>query len=741
MRLILLMMIFVGLLVGGAPCTTPGAEPSKLPSGLERRSPWNTSRIVGSPEPPPPYRTERIYPKLEIKQPLSFEHEPGTRNFLVIQHLGSWAPPGKILRISGDPDATKSETVLDLKGIAYGLDFHPDYVRNGFLFVGLNDEINGKKKTRVSRFTVDRKAPYRIDPASELVIIEWESDGHNGGDLAFGADGTLFISSGDGTSDSDLNLRGQDLSQLTAKILRIDVDHPDPGKTYSIPKDNPFRDRPEARPETWAYGLRNPWRLSFDHRTGQLWCGNNGQDLYETAYLVRKGDNYGWSRFEGSHPFLLAHEAGPTPHTPPTVEHHHSEARSLTGGLVYHGDVLPALEGSYIYGDFSTGKVWAVKHDGERIVSHDEIADTSHQITGFGLDLSGNLIVIDHSTGFHKLVPNNRQSTLDSPPFPRRLSETGLFASVRDRSLAPGLIPYSVNSPLWSDGATKERAIAVPGVETVGFTRGSQGWNFPNGSVLVKTFLLETESGNRSTRRPIETRLMTRQANEWVGYSYIWNDDETDAVLVGKDGLDREFPIPRANASDGRKVQTWHYPSRAECMVCHSRATNWVLGLSEVQMNRDHDYDGVSANQLRSLERIGFFSEKLPKPPEELSRMVDPADKTIDLETRARSYLAANCANCHIEAGGGNAAVNLAFGTPRDAMRILDVSPSQETFGIKDARIVAPGNPARSTLFHRMNHRGAGQMPPLASTVVDRDGVELVRQWINAQQASSRGSR
>ena len=669
--------------------------------GLDRRIPWTTSRVVGSPEPPPPYRAERVFPKLRIKQPLSFEHEPGTQGYLVIQHLGGWAPPGKILRISDQPDNEAAQVILDLKGLAYGLDYHRDYEKNGYLFVGMNLDVDGTNTTRVSRYSVDRKSPHRIDPASELVIIEWDSNGHNGGDLAFGADGMLFVTSGDGTSDSDINLRGQDLSQLTAKILRIDVDHPDPGKNYSVPKDNPFVDRADARPETWAYGLRNPWRLSFDRRTGQLWCGNNGQDLYETAYLVRRGDNYGWSRYEGSHPFQTARKAGPTPLTSPTVEHHHSEARSLSGGLVYHGDVLPALEGAYIYGDFSTGKIWAVKHDGQRIQWHEEIADTSFQITGFGLDLHGNLIVVDHSTGFYKLVPAERKATTAAPAFPRRLSETGLFASVRERTLAPGLIPYSVNSPLWSDGGFKERGMAVPGVETIGFTRGSQGWNFPDGSVLVKTFLLEMERGIALSRRPVETRLMTRQENEWVGYSYVWNDDQTDAVLVGKDGLDREFKILDNSQPGGRKSQTWHYPSRAECMVCHSRAANWVLGLSEVQMNRDHDYAGVSANQLRSLESIGIFSEKLPKPPEELARLADPSDREAGLELRVRSYFASNCANCHIEAGGGNSAVNLGFETKREAMHIIDVHASQETFGIANARIVAPGDPERSALLHR----------------------------------------
>ena len=717
------------LAAGIGPPSTSAAEPeAPRPAGLDRRISWTASRVIGSPEPPPPYRAERIFPRLEIFQPLTFEQEPGTWDYLVIQHLGGWAPPGKILRLADDQQADRAEVILELAGIAYGLDFHPDYQANGHLFVGQNLNVGDKVKTRVSRFTVDRRPPGKVDPTSEVVIIEWDSNGHNGGDLAFGADGTLFISSGDGTGDSDTNLRGQDLTQLTAKILRIDVDHPDEGRAYSVPKDNPFLDRPGARPETWAYGLRNPWRLSFDRPTGQLWTGVNGQDLWEYAILVEKGRNYGWSLFEGSHPFQPRRAQGPTPISPPTVEHHHSEARSLSGGLVYHGDKLPELEGAYIYGDWSTGKVWAVKHDGGRVAWHREIADTPLQITGFGLDRGGELVVIDHGSGFHRLVPTSPVS--GGPEFPRRLSETGLFASTRDREPAPGLIPYSVNAPLWSDGTKKERFLAVPGAGKVGFTTGGGGWSFPDGSVLVKTFLLETAKDEPGSRRPIETRLMTRQQGEWVGYSYLWDDLGVDAVLVGKDGLDKEFIIRDPQAPEGRRSQAYRYPSRAECMVCHSRAANFVLGLSEVQMNKDHDYHGVVANQIRTLDHIGLFAEPPPKPPEELSRLADPTDPKAGLEQRVRSYLHSNCANCHVGAGGGNAAINLSIGSSMADTQIIDVPPLQDSLGIADARIVTPGRPDRSVLWARVSRRGSGQMPPLASSMVDHDAVRLLRDWI-----------
>ncbi len=176
---------------------------------------------------------------------------------------------------------------------------------------------------------------------TQTAIIEWESNGHNGGEMAFGPDGMLYISSGDGTSDSDTDNTGQDIRDLTSGIVRIDVEHPADGKQYRIPDDNPFLTIPDARGELWAYGFRNPWRLCFDGRTGDLWVGDIGQDIWEMVHVVQRGGNYGWSVMEGSHPFHPLRQPGPTPISPPTIEHHHSESRSITGGLVYYGPQLP----------------------------------------------------------------------------------------------------------------------------------------------------------------------------------------------------------------------------------------------------------------------------------------------------------------------------------------------------------------------------------------------------------------
>jgi glucose/arabinose dehydrogenase len=786
-------------------------EPAAKPYGIDQRVPWTTSRVVGSPN-PPPYRVVRTFPRLKVPTPIAIARQPGSDLLVIIHQTYAWGGAGRILRIKDDPNVEKAEQLLALDGIAYGMAFHPRFATNGYFYVGDNGPMEGgPKKTRVTRYHMDPRPPYRVDPKSAKVVLAWESDGHNGGDLAFGNDGMLYVSSGDGTSDSDTNLAGQDMTRLLSKVLRIDVDHPAPGQAYAVPPDNPFVKTPGVRPETWAYGFRNPWRLHIDRETGDLWVGQNGQDLWEQAYLVQKGANYGWSVTEGSHPFYPDRKRGPTPILPPTVEHPHSEMRSLTGGVVYHGTQLPELRGAYLYGDWSTGKIWAVRHQGGRVTWQKELASTTLAITGFGIDSHGELLIADHGGGaFYRLEPAPKEAA--GPGFPTRLSETGLFTSVKGHRTHPALIPYSVNAPLWSDGAEKERFLALPGLGQIDFTTAG-GWNFPEGTVLVKTFALDREAGNPASRRRIETRLLTRQQGQWYGYSYLWNDAQTDADLVPAAGADRAYEVADPKAPGSQRKQTWHYPSRAECMVCHSRAANFVLGPSLVQMNKVHDYGGVQDNQLRTLEHLGVFrvnwldhltdaegqfhraadalggaarrpldalsrlppdltlparlsveelrrglpglpkgaagtwlhpverleqklrdepslTTLLPRPPADFPRLVNPSDGGADLEARARSYLHANCAMCHVMAGGGNAQMELDVTTPRGQMKVIGVKPLHDTFGIAGARLIVPGDPERSLLYLRMKRRGPGQMPPLATSEVDEAAVKLMHDWI-----------
>ena len=747
------------------PLTFVGPKGVAPPPGLDEYTPVTTSTVVGSPEPPLPYRMTRLYPDFSPALIVNARVIPGSDQMLVsCQDRGSAATT--ILRITDDPKVRTEDAVTFMEtpenGTAYDIAFHPKFAENGYVYIGWNAEKKKGDKgrvIRVTRYTMKPKPPYTLDESSAVSIVDWMSMGHNGAAVCFGNDGMLYVTTGDGTSDSDGDIMGQNTDTLLSKLLRLDVDHPTADKPYSIPKDNPFVDDKRFAPETYAYGLRNPWRICCDEKTGRIWIGNNGQDVWETAYLVRPRDNYGWSVFEGSHPFYPERKLGPTPHTPPTIEHNHAEFRSLTGGIVYYGDPLPELNGVYVYGDHSTGRTWGMLHDGEKPVWHKELARGPHHITAYTTNTRGQLVICDHGKagegGLYTLTPTPKN--LPPSTFPKKLSESGLFESVKDHRMKSGVIPYSVNAPFWSDGAYKERYIALPqgGKITYGAKRG---WDFPDKTVLVKSFALEEKPGDPATRKWIETRFLTKQETEWFGYSYIWNDAGTDAELVEVGGQDKTFGD-----------QVWHYPSRTECMVCHTRAAKFVLGIEHLQLNKSHDYgNGYRENQLALLDRLGLFenppnwaaacraemttsaSKKhaqihapqadqrlatvatLADLPGALPKLADPYDPAENLDARARSWIHANCANCHIEAGGGNAQMELEFTVAARKMKLFGEKPLHETFGLPDAKLVAPGDPHRSVLLKRADIRGRGQMPPLSSNRVDEAGVALLREWIES---------
>jgi uncharacterized repeat protein (TIGR03806 family) len=712
-----------------------------LPSGLDQRIPLTTSRVVGSPDPALPMRAKRAWPGLDFKRPLFLGRDAASDRFLVIEQSG------RILAIPRDQSQSTTNLYLELADHDfYAFHFHPGFATNRFMFVFANGPntkqtnaagvvLGGTNKfNRILRYTITPEG--RANPATELEIFKWWSNGHNGGDLVFGLDGMLYITSGDGTSDSDGLDTGQNITDLNSGLIRLDLERPDPGKPYSIPKDNPFWDIPGARPELWAYGFRNPWRIALDPADGGLLVGDIGQDLYEMIELVTRGANFGWSVREGNHPFHAQRKLGPHPVTPPLVEHHHAEARSITGGIVYQGSKFADLRGAYVYGDYGTGKIWAVKRKGSKVTWHREIADTPHAMVGFSEGRAGEIFYVDYAGQLYELEPTPPE-TKKRPPFPKKLSESGLFTKVKGHVVQPALIPYSVNSPLWSDGTHKERFIALPGTNQITFSEGG-GWKFPEETVLVKSFALDLEAGNPKSRKWIETRFLLFEQNEWVGYSYRWNDAQTDAELVEAKGADRDFKIKDARAPGGTRKQTWHYPSRAECMTCHSRAAQFVLGVNTLQMNREHDYAGGKANQLRTLAHIGAFNlkpdkaglVKLPKPPEKMAALPNPYDETVPLNDRARSYLHANCSHCHVEAGGGNSAITLRWNTPVDKMLLIGVTPQHDKFGLADALLVAPGSPERSTLMQRVLRVGQGGMPPLAKSLVDEPAVKMLGEWI-----------
>ena len=759
----------VAALAERAPRAGDSGGAGDRPYGIAARVPWRASRVSGTPEPPPPYEARRAFGRLTFNNPLDIAFAPGTNRVFVAEQYG------KIYSFPNDDNCAKADLFADLpqqvrswqgipfcRGVSgiYGMTFDPDFRKNRFVYIcyildyQLPDghaplEPKDQDGTHVSRFTVTGTDPPTIDAASEKVLIKWYAGGHNGGCVKFGPDGYLYISTGDAADPDppDKYQTGQDIGDLLSSILRIDVRHPTNDRPYSIPPDNPFVNTPGARPEVYCYGLRNPWRMNFDGKTGNLWVADVGWELWESVYSAKPGGNYGWSIMEGPNPVHPDWRVGPTPITPPSVTLSHAEAASITGGVVYRGKKLPQLYGSYIFGDWQTRRLWAAKCTGEKqdkLEPYRTIGETDQKIVAFGEDPQGEPIIVDHGGGgLWRIVPN--EASKEPSHFPRKLSETGLFVSTTEQTPQPGVIPFSINAPQWVDGASGEHWVAVPGLGNVVWGKGV--WNddkpvWPKDSVLVRTLSLPTKTGERSGQTKIETQLLHFDGKQWRGYSYRWNDRQTDADLVDAAGDETIASVADASAPGGVRKQPWHFASRAQCMTCHTVWGDYALAFNVPQLDRVEKFGEVSDNEVRTFRHIGL----LLSPPAgassdpasgETTALTNPYDESADVGERARSYLHVNCSSCHRFGGGGSALFDVRKEMPLDKMNLVNVRPNLGTFGIDDARIVCAGDPARSVLVYRASKLGTGRMPHIGSDLIDAKGMALLRQWITRLAATT----
>ncbi|MGI8980895.1 MAG: PQQ-dependent sugar dehydrogenase [Pirellulaceae bacterium] len=672
------------------------------------RKPWTTSRLHGSPEPPEPYKVVSSFPALKFQRPTSIEEIPGQNRLLVTEMSG------KVLSFPKDAKVAAADLVIDLAAILpkelagrsvslFDAEFHPKFKYNHQLFV-CYVHLDKGGHTRVSRFTLTADAPPKADALSEEVIITWPSGGHNGGCLEFGKDGMLYISTGDGSGPNppDGLTSGQDVSDLLGAILRIDVDHKSDGLAYTIPADNPFVQNKQGLPEIWAYGLRNPWKFGVDTQTGNIFAADNGWETWEMVHKIVRGGNCGWPVMEGRAALRTEVKPGPTPILPPVKDHHHSEANSVIGGPVYRGDKNKSLDGSFIYGDYITGTLWSIRPDKDNSYTHTTLVDTDLRIVAFTQGSGGEIYVLDYDlTGqIYELVPSGLKDT--TATFPRRLSETGLFKSLKTMEPAAGVYSYSVAEPRWMDGATGHRFVAIPEKGTIKFA-GVDGTPaaYPDGTVLVKHLTLPQGKDLRPIR--LETQVLHYENSSWHPYSYLWDDHGEEATLVESIGASK--PIQ----SDTPAARTWHVNAVNECKLCHNKESGSVLGFVQNQ---------VRGTGWLTCHRALEFSGR-PK--------VDP----LILNGDARSYLHVNCSMCHQK--GGNAIVS--FYLRRDMN--FDALNTHKgtgigTFGMKDAKIIVPGDPYRSVLMYRMSKLGYARMPYIGSHVVDSRGVALIEEWIRS---------
>jgi uncharacterized repeat protein (TIGR03806 family) len=539
--------------------------------------------------------------------------------------------------------------------------------------------------------------------------------------LAFGPEGYLYASIGDGGWTEAPN-PAQNLSRLHGKLLRIDVDREDPGLGYAVPADNPFAGKAGTRPEIWAFGFRNPWRFSIDRATGEVWLGDVGNWWREEIDVVVRGGNYGWRPFEGTG-VGAKHLGFPSNALPPLHEYLRPTGACVIGGHVYRGDAVPALEGAYVYGDYVSGRVWALTRAGGVVTSNVDL-DVVPDLSSFGEDAAGEIYACSLVTGrVLRLVAND---PAPAPPVPARLSETGVYADLQTLAPAAGLVPYEVNAPLWSDGAAKDRFFALPGKERIVFHRGAPWW-FPTGTVLVKTFRLPLAAGPPEPV-PIETRVLVLTMAGWRGYSYRWREDGTDADLL--DGAsERTLVVRDAATPSATATRAWSFPARTDCFRCHTTAAGNVLGLTTEQTNRTFDFGGVADDQLRAWAHAGLLDGPVPDR-DDLPALAAPDDEAAPLGPRVRAHLDANCSMCHRPGGPGSGSMDLRAHVSLDATGILDAVPVHGDLDVPGARIVRRGEPERSVLWLRMRASHPARMPPLATSVVDEAGSELVRRFI-----------
>lgn len=648
----------------------------------------------------------------------------------------------------------RSDTIEHVVSFALHPKFgHESESRNKIYIFYLANDSQGEFFYRVSEFALTDSGP--AISKGEHVILEQalDTDEHLGGALEFDEHGFLLISVGDNGITLDEEDRAQDYDgALLSGVLRIDVEKQGtpisfaPGtapagvrqRDYFIPSDNPFVDRPEVHDEFWAFGLRNPFRMSYDMQRTELWIGEVGQGRMEQVEVASAGTNHQWSFREGSLPFADSRLKGQAPDpligrsTLPYYEYpHRDQDYCIIGGLIYRGTLFPELTGYYLYGDNQSSRIFALHPDNpkdKRKLLELPQGKSSAHLTSISTDANGRIFFTHISSGrarasVHELVRGERQT------LPETLSDTGFFTNLQPLTPSADFVAYDVNSPLWSDGMNKDRWIRLPVGAKI--DNNTDPWVFPEGTTLIKHF-----ANPADRERPIETRiLMIGPADTVFGASYVWDESGLDATLsLTRQTIDLKAVPPEAGIGDDN-VLSYRIPSSNDCLACHN-PDNRVLGVNKLQLTKPQS---DSSNLLRDWYSAGMFTalpvehDLNPEIP-----LVALNDLEATIQARARSYLHSNCSLCHHPNYMKRTKFDARITTSLDkAMMIGERAHTDYVLidGRTSEAIIDPGSPESSAMYQRVTTLDdEHSMPYLGRRSVHLEAASVLREWIDNMQ-------
>lgn len=765
------------IILGSSLSTTAPVPPGAIGPYLNGSLPSTSPGVDGS------WSLEDPFVDIQIASPVGIMNMPNSTDILVLSKRG------EIWQVAADGSNQKLLLDISVKTFnlsdagALGMVLHPHFgdplfPDDQYIFMYYKTKPNATEWDVIgfsvlSKFKWD-DALGKFDENSEEKLIQqydrypW----HNGGPMFFGPDGFLYFSVGDEGADEFQVASTQRLDGgFFNGVFRIDVDNdmtrshpiirqpvsnaaPPEGwgmtfsQGYSIPNDNPWLSPDGTHlEEYYALGTRSPFTIEYDEESGDIWLTDTGSDVREEINRVQKGDNLQWPYKEGT----VDSEVHDKPtdligqEKPPYFQYERDYGTCIVGGALYRNVKFPSLYDKYIYADFTANKIAAITTPQSSLNIENQvlISNITNEpvrlpakpgVTGVHeLDDGRVLITVlgEDNEENGSILELKRNTIVDDPA--TMLSDLGVFTDMNTLDVIQGLIPYTVNSPLWSDGAAKKRWIAVPNDGS--FNQSSEKikfdsvdpWQFPKGTVFVKHFELPLTSSPDGPTKRLETRfLIIAENGKSFGLTYKWNESGTDAELLR---IGDEIEVEISEADGSTRVQTWDFPSRSQCLSCHTSNAEYVLGVNTLQLNGKYPHDGQEVNQLHYFDELDMFDTSISNP-SNYQKLSNVLSDDASLENRIRSYLDANCASCHREGGLPTVFLDFRYTQTTNISKYFDLGV-QSHASTEDGVIIRPGTHQDSEIWVRDASDDSNQMPPLGRNLVDQVYVDSLAKWID----------